>query len=62
MFKMSDKSRGTSVPIPLDIGTITGYQHAYSLTLHDVALDDVERPRRRAKHFHTLVQKLILTL
>ena len=32
------------------------------LPLHDVALDDVERPRRRAKNCHALVQNLILTL
>ena len=29
-LKLSDKSRGTSVPISLDIGTLTWYRHAYS--------------------------------
>ena len=49
-LKLSDKGRGTSVPIPLDIGTLTWYWHAYSgafaccrRNVHDVARKTVIR-------------------
>ena len=52
---------------------ITRYQNIYlisarllrcrhTLPLHGVALDDVDRPWRREKIYHTLVQNLTLTL
>ena len=40
----------------LDIGMLD----SFTLRLHDIASDDVERPWRRAKNGHTLVQNLTL--
>ena len=72
-LKICDKSRATSVPISFDIANIIRYRNTYlisarllgclcMLPLHDVAVDDVERPQRRAKNCHTLSRNLTLTL
>ena len=54
------------MPISLEIGAYLISARLLGclrmLPLHDVALDDVECPRHRAKNCHTLVQNLTLTL